>query len=90
MWELICCMCGSFVSWSLHSSQDWEATYHEVMGLSSRKKRSSLTTNNVGVSSLLVFEHDVEEFCFFFKIDGQGRLPPCLLERRLPSYVEKV
>ena len=79
MWELMCCMGGSFVSWSLHSSQDWEATYHEVMGLSSRKKRSSLTTNNVGVSSLLVFEHDVEEFCSFFKIEDRADFHPVFL-----------
>ena len=90
MWEFIR-WCGvSFVSLSLRSSQDWEATYHEVMGLSSREKRSSLTTNNFGGSSLLVFQHEVEEFCFCFKIEERADVHPFLLERRLSSYVEEV
>ena len=60
------------------------------MGLSSREKRSSLTTNNFGGSSFLVFQHEVEEFCFCFKIEERADVHPFLLERRLPSYVEEV
>ena len=54
-------------------------TYHEVMGLSSRKKRSSLTTNNFGRSSLLVFMHEVEEFCFLFKVEDRADFHPVFL-----------
>ena len=60
------------------------------MGLSSREKRSSLTTNNFGGSSLLVFELEVEEFCFCFKIEERADFHPFLLERLLSAYVEEV
>ena len=60
------------------------------MGLSSRKKFYSLTTNNLGGSSLLVFQLEVEEFCFCFKIEERADFHPFLLERLLSAYVEEV
>ena len=53
---------------SLHSFQDREATYQDVMELSSREKHEQL-----GRSSLLVVEHEVEEFFFFLEVEGRTR-----------------
>ena len=59
---------------SLHSSQDREATYQDVMELSARKKLCSLTANNLRGSSLFVLEHEVEEFSFFLEVEERTRL----------------
>ena len=62
-------------------------------GALSRKKLSSLTTKNLGGSSLLfLLEHEVGDFCFFFKVEQaslfEGLHP--FFERMLSSSFEEV
>ena len=60
-------------------------------GALSRKKLSSLTTKILG-GALFFLEHEVDDFCFFFKVEQtslfEGLHP--FFERMLSSSVEEV
>ena len=74
---------------SLHSFQDSEATYQEVMEL---EALLSYHENLGGSSLLFLLEHEVDDFCFFFKVEQtslfEGLHP--FFERMLSSSFEEV